>query len=147
MSQSLQVLLEHSQRQRDDALVAAQRAQTLLQQQEQQAEQLRLYRLEYQQRHPARVGGSTTIDLLRHHQAFMDRLDQAVLQQIQQCQQAQQQHDSRCTELLALQQRVASVRKLLQRRAQAQLQLASRQDQRRSDDAAAQSHRLQNEHA
>jgi flagellar protein FliJ len=147
MSQSLHVLLQHSEGQRDEALAALQKAEALLLQLTQQAEQLRVYRQEYQQRHPAIQGGATSIDMLRHHQGFMERLDQAMAQQQQQLQGAQTRGDARRAELLAAELRVASVRKLLERRAQAQAVMASRVDQRGTDDAAANASRRAHEHA
>lgn len=147
MSQSLHLLLQHSEKQRDDALSALQQAQALQFQLTQQAEQLRVYRAEYQQRHPALQGGATSIDMLRHHQGFMERLDQAIAQQQQQLQSAQTRAETRRADLLAAELRVASVRKLLERRAQVQAVAASRVDQRRTDDAAANASRRAHEHA
>jgi flagellar protein FliJ len=137
MSQTLHVLLQHSEGQRDEAMLAVQQAQAQERQLAQQAEQLHGYRSEYQQRHPALVGGSTTVDALRTHQSFMARLDQAVQQQALQLKQAQTRAAARRSELLALELRVASVRKLLERRADSLALLAARQDQRLTDDAAA----------
>jgi flagellar protein FliJ len=146
MSQTLHVLLQHSEGQRDEALLALQQAQTQEQQLAQQAQQLQAYRTEYQQRHPARVGGSTTVDALRTHQSFMARLDQAVQQQALQLKQAQTRAAARHSELLALELRVASVRKLLHRRADAHTLSAARQDQRMADDAAANASRRTQPH-
>ncbi len=133
----MQVLMAHSERQRDDGLRQVQKAQAHLRQQEQQAEQLRVYRAEYQERHPALNGRSSSIDMLRYHQSFMDRLDQAVQQQQQQVQAAQTRLTMRQNEQLTLEMRVASVRKLMQRREQAQAQISHRKDQRSTDEMAA----------
>jgi flagellar protein FliJ len=137
MSQSLQVLMAHSKSQRDDGLLQVQKAQAHLRQQELQAEQLRVYRAEYQERHPALNGRSSSIDMLRHHQSFMDRLDQAIQQQQQQVQAAQTRLTTRQNEQLALEMRVASVRKLMQRREHAQQQISDRKDQHSTDEMAA----------
>jgi flagellar protein FliJ len=67
----------------------------------------------------------------------MARLDQAVQQQALQLKQAQSRVATRRSDLLALEVRVASVRKLLERRAGTQALSAARQDQRVADDAAA----------
>jgi flagellar protein FliJ len=146
MSQTLHVLLQHSQGQRDDAMLLLQQVQAQERQLIQQAEQLQGYRAEYQQRHPALVGGSTTVDALRTHQSFMARLDQAVQQQALQLSQAQTRCAARRTELLALEVRVASVRKLLERRAESQALSSARQDQRLADDAAANASRRTQAH-
>jgi flagellar protein FliJ len=137
MSQALHVLLQHSESQRDEALLALQQIEAQERQLAQQAEQLHGYRSEYQQRHPALVGGSTTVAALRTHQSFMARLDQAMQQQALQLKQAQTRAAARRSDLLALEVRVASVRKLLERRAGSLALLATRQDQRITDDAAA----------
>jgi flagellar protein FliJ len=137
MSETLNVLLQHSEGQRDEAMLALQQIEAQERQLAQQAEQLHGYRTEYQQRHPALVGGSTTVAALRTHQSFMARLDQAVQQQALQLKQAQTRAAARRSDLLTLEVRVASVRKLLERRAKSHALSAARQDQRLSDDAAA----------
>jgi flagellar protein FliJ len=147
MNSSLQVIQDHSERQRDDGLVQLQKAQAGLQQQEQQAEQLRLYRAEYQGRHPAMHGRSSSINMLRHHQSFMDRLDQAVQQQQQHVQAAAARLATRQAEQLTLEMRVASVQKLQQRRDQVEQQVQGRRDQRNTDDVAANVLRRQTEQA
>ncbi len=136
MTQSLQALLAHAESLRDDTQAELARAEAGLRQMTQQAEQLVLYRDEYRQRHPAQGGRSATIELLRVHQGFMQRLEQAIQQQQGQLQAAQVRTESTRRTLLAQETRVASVRKLIERRTQeAQLQ-AARRDQRRADDAA-----------
>jgi flagellar protein FliJ len=146
MSDSLHVLLQHSEKQRDEAMLTLQQVQAQERQLAQQAEQLQVYRAEYQQRHPALVGGPTTVDALRTHQSFMARLDQAVQQQALQLKQAQARAAARRSELLALEVRVASVRKLLERRAGTLALSAARQDQRMNDDAAANAARRTQHH-
>jgi flagellar protein FliJ len=146
MSATLHVLLQHSESQRDDAMLLLQQVQAQAHHLAQQAEQLQSYRTEYQQRHPALVGGPTTVDALRTHQSFMARLDQAVQQQALQLQQARTRAAARRADLLALEVRVASVRKLLERRAGSHLLSAARQDQRMADDAAANASRRTQDH-
>ena len=136
MTTALHTLLEHAERQRDLALSALLQAEDAARRLQQQAEQLMIYRNEYRQRHPAMDGRSAGIEVLRSHQNFMLRLDQAMEQQQGQMQAA----DGRCTSLrhalVAHETRVASVRKLLERRGDGARQVAARQDQRRSDEAA-----------
>jgi flagellar protein FliJ len=136
MTQALHTVLEHAERQRDDAMAQLLRAEEAARQLQRQVAQVHDYRDEYRQRHPAQGGRSTNIEMLRVHQGFMQRLDQA-LQQVQAQQQASEQrcHTLRAA-LVAHETRVASVRKLLERRdQQTQLDLA-RREQRRADDAA-----------
>lgn len=147
MTQALNTLLELAERQRDAALAALLQAEQAVQRLEQQAQQLRSYRDDYEDRHPARGGRSTTIALLRAHQGFMLRLDQAMQQQQNQLQHAGQ----RCTQLrsalTAQELRVASVKKLLERRSAQTRQHETRRDQRHSDEAAMQQHQRQRREA
>jgi len=136
MTAALHTLLEHAERQRDDALAALLQAESGLRRLEAQAEQLRDYRDDYRTRHPALGGRSAGIEALRCHQDFMQRLDQALHQQAGQL----QAHAARCAtlraQLVAQETRVASVRKLLERRGQAAQVQADRLEQRRSDESA-----------
>lgn len=147
MSTTLQTLLEHAEHQRDAALADLLQAEALARRQRAMAEQLQAYRVDYCRRHPALGGQSTSIELLRCHQGFMQRLDQALQQQESQLQAA----DARCTtlreRLLAKEMRVASVRKLLERRGDDARLQADRMEQRRSDEAAQQQHRRREETA
>ncbi len=136
MTAALTTLLEHAERQRDDAQAALLQAESTVRRLQAQAEQLRSYRDDYRGRHPALGGRSAGIEALRLHQDFMQRLDQALHQQAGQLQAG----ETRCTtlraHLVAQETRVASVRKLLERRGQQAQVHADRLEQRRSDDAA-----------
>ncbi len=136
MTTALHTLLQHAERQRDLALAALMQAEDAARRLLEQADQLERYRDESRQRHPALNGRSAGIALLRCHQDFMQRLDAALHQQQGQMQAT----DNRCASLrhalLAHETRVASVRKLLQRRGDTARQAAARIDQRRSDEAA-----------
>ncbi|MDO9073489.1 MAG: flagellar export protein FliJ [Rubrivivax sp.] len=136
MTAALHTLLEHAERQRDDAQAAMLQAESALRRLEAQAEQLRDYRDDYRTRHPALGGRSAGIEALRNHQDFMQRLDQALHQQDGQM----QAHATRCaalrTQLVAQETRVASVRKLLERRGEVAQVQANRLEQRRSDESA-----------
>ena len=147
MTAALHTLLEHAERLRDDALGAMLQAEDHLRSLLHQDEQLRAYREDYRQRHPALGGRSTSIELLRCHEGFMQRLDQALQQQQGTVEHAQ----TRCTQLraalVAQETRVASVRKLLERRGAQAQQQATRLDQRRSDETAMNQHRRRAEEA
>lgn len=147
MTAALHTLLEHAERQRDDALSAMLQAEDHLRRLENQETQLLAYREDYRQRHPALGGRSTSIELLRCHEGFMQRLDQALQQQRAQVQHAENRGAQLRAALVAQETRVASVRKLLERRgAQVQLQ-ANRLAQRRSDETAMHQHRRRAEEA
>lgn len=140
MTTALDTLLEHAVRQRDDALAALLQAEENARRLRLQAEQLHAYRGEYRDRGPTRAGSTAPVELLHCHRHFMQRLDQALGQQTGHLQAA----DARIVQLrgvlLAHETRVASVRKLLERRVQELRRVAARQEQRRSDDAAVQRH-------
>jgi flagellar protein FliJ len=138
MSQGLHTVLQHAERQRDEALAALAQAQDALQRHQLQAEQLHSYTQDYAARDPARTGRAAAIELLRCHLAFMDRLAQANQQQLAQVQATHK----RCEHLrqLLVQQEtyVAAVRKLLEKRVEAQRLRTQKREQQRSDEAASQ---------
>jgi len=135
--QALGILLERAEAERDNALA---QLQTLRQQAEAargQAEQLGQYRSEYQQRWTQQFTQRTTIDIVGHYQNFGTRLDQAITQQGAVSAYAQQKVE-RATELLReLELRVASVRKLLERRRAEITRGLLRQEQKATDEQAA----------
>ncbi len=132
----LLTLLDVAERQRDEALAALLLAESTQRRLQLQAQQLRAYRDEYLGRAPASQGRAAPIEMLRTHQAFMGRLDQAVAQLQAQLAAADQDVARRREQVLAQEQRVASVRKLLQRREHEARRLEDRAEQRRSDEAA-----------
>jgi flagellar FliJ protein len=140
MTTALHTLLEHAVHQRDEALAALLRAEQAAHRLRLQAEQLHTYRGEYHERGPTRAGSTAPVELLHCHRNFMQRLDQALGQQHGQLQAAEARVLQLRGALLAHETRVASVRKLLERRAQEQRLVAARQEQRRNDDAALQRH-------
>ncbi len=139
MSTGLQTLLDEAERQRDAALGALLQAEEAARGLHAQAGQLQAYRGDYHERGPTRSGRSTPIELLHCHRDFMQRLDQAVAQQQGQLQAAEARVVQLRAALLAHEIRVASVRKLIERRAREERLVAARQEQRRGDDAATQS--------
>jgi flagellar protein FliJ len=147
MTAALHTLLEHAERQRDDALSAMLQAEDHLRRLQFQEEQLLAYREDYRLRHPALGGRSTSIELLRCHEGFMQRLDQALQQQRGQVQHAEHRGTQLRAALVAHETRVASVRKLLERRGAQAQQQANRLDQRRSDETAMHQHRRRAEEA
>ena len=135
MTTALQTLLQHAERQRDESLVVLARTEDLAARMAAQTAQLLAYRDDYRQRHPAQGGRSATIELLRCHQGFMQRLDQAIAQQQAQQRQAENGVLQQRAAVLELQTRAASVKKLLERRSAEERQRESRREQRRSDEA------------
>jgi len=136
MTQSLAALLSHAERLRDDTVAELAVAESQLRQLQLQHEQLLAYRDEYRQRHPAQGGRSSSIEMLRVHQGFMMRLDQALAQLQGQLTQAEGGIARVRQTLLAQETRVASVKKLLERRHMQHATASARQEQRHADDAA-----------
>jgi flagellar FliJ protein len=139
MSALLQTLLEQAERQRDGLLQALQQARQHQGLMAQQAEQLRSYQAETRARGPL-SGRSAGVEVLHLHTGFMQRLDQALLQQGGTLRAAEERCQRLQALLLAAEQRVAGVRRLQERRAQATHALQSRREQRGADEAAAQRH-------
>jgi flagellar FliJ protein len=135
MTQALHTLLEHAERQRNEALALLLKAEESARRLQQQGLQLLAYRDEYRQRQPGLGGHSVSIELLRSHHEFMQRLEQALTQQDGQLTVAETRLMARRADLLALETRVASVRKLMERRSHDLRRRNERQEQRRSDDA------------
>ena len=138
MTQSLHVLFEHAKSQRDEALAALLQAEETSRRLRQQLEQLQAYHAEYAAEAPTLSGTLTSIERLRSHHAFMQRLDQALVQQQGLLASCQAQLALRRQLLLERETRVASVRKLLERREAEQQRCSSRREQTQSDEAATQ---------
>ena len=138
MTQAMLSLLEHAQSQRDEAMAEMLQAEAALRQARLQLDQLQDYHADYAQRAPTHGGRSASIELLRSHHAFMERLDQALALQQSQVQSTEVQLQQRKQTLTEREIRVASVRKLLERRGEVQQRSFARQEQSRSDEATAQ---------
>ncbi len=138
MNTTLHLVLAHAERQRDEALAAMLQAEEALRRLRAQADQLQTYRSEYRARGPASTGLATSIDALRRHADFMQRLEQALSQQALSLQAAEATTARQRTELVAQEMRVASARKLLERRMAEQQRAQTRLEQRRTDEAALQ---------
>jgi flagellar FliJ protein len=143
MTSALNTLLDHAERQRNEALALLMQAEEVARRLQQQALQLSVYRDEYRLRQPGLGGRAVSIELLRSHHEFMQRLEQALLQQQGQLAGAEERLTLRRADLLALETRVASVRKLLERRGSEERRRAARQDQRATDESAQQTRRAE----
>jgi len=138
MTQTLNTLLEHAERERDAAMAALQQVEAESRRQRQQMEQLQAYHADYTLRTPGLGGRAAPIEQLRSHHAFMQRLVQALSQQQQQVVAAEGPVARQRQHLLEREMRVASVRKLVERRQQEQARSSARLEQNRSDEAAMQ---------
>jgi flagellar FliJ protein len=132
----LELLLEQAEHTRDAALAECQRADAQARQALAQLDQLERYRQDYDARWGAASGRSGSVTQLQGLHGFMQRLEQALAQQRRQCDGAERRAAAAREALLARELRVAAVRKLLQRRAEAARQHAGRLAQRASDESA-----------
>ena len=134
--QTLTILLGQNERQRDAAIAEHQRAQSAAEAAQGQAEQLRTYRREYEQRWKAQFCREGKIELVHCYQNFMERLTLAVEQQSRVAEHAALQVERALSALRDTELRCASVRKLIERRLADQRLSADRRDQKQTDEAA-----------
>lgn len=135
-SSALITLLEQAENERDAALARLRQADEAAQQARAQAEQLHAYREDYRRRAPALHGKAASIELVRCHQGFMQRLDQAIEQQRGQLAKLEQNAVAQRETVLEREIRVASVKKLIDRRADEARRHAARIEQRHTDETA-----------
>jgi flagellar FliJ protein len=134
---TLNMLLEHAEAQRNVALAAFNQARVRRDAMRTQALELAAYRDDYQQRWNAQFyERGAALDIVRCYRQFADRLEMAIAQQDQAVTVADHALVRANDTLAAHELRVASVRKLIERR-QAELKLgADRREQRTTDELA-----------
>ncbi|WP_343639223.1 flagellar export protein FliJ [Roseateles sp.] len=135
--QALTVLLERAEAERDEALRHLQEAQARASSARNQHDQLSQYRSDYQSRWAHEFSQRTTVQLLGCYQNFGQRLDQAIGQQAGIADFADQRLTAARDVLRERELRVASVRKLIERRRAETLRTQMRQEQRATDEQAA----------
>ncbi|HJV62125.1 MAG TPA: flagellar export protein FliJ [Albitalea sp.] len=135
--QPLLALLAQAERERDEAWAEAQRTLQAHQNATAQADQLLVYRREYEQRWSAQFRTEGRIELLHCYRGFMDRLTQAVEQQQRVAEHAAGQVEGARARLAEHEMRVASVRKLIEKRRQELRLTADRNEQKQSDEFGA----------
>ncbi len=132
--QPVMALLAQAERERDAALAEVQAATQAQQQAAAQTDQLLVYRREYEQRWSAQFRTEGHIELVHCYRGFMDRLSQAVEQQQRVAAHAGTRLERARLALMEQELRVASVRKLIERR-RAELRLsADRAEQKQTDE-------------
>jgi len=134
--QSLQSVLQHAESERDAAATTLRQAEAAAARSDAQASQLSQYRGDYRQRWSAQFALGGTASLLHCHHGFGQRLDQAIAQQQLHCASAAQRVAQARGVLQAREQRVAAVRKLIERRLAGLRQQADRREQKQTDEAA-----------
>lgn len=133
---ALQTLLDQAIAQRDNALAAHRRAIVALQGAQAQAEQLLAHRKDTMDRAGARAQSNANLVMMQSYQGFMQRLDDAVRQQQARVDAAMARRQSAEHLLVAAEQRVASVRKLIEGRLALAGQIAAKIEQKASDEFA-----------
>jgi flagellar FliJ protein len=136
----LQTLLQRAQAERDNAMGVLRQAEALLAQAQAQARQLTDYRSAYDQRWTLHFQQSGARELLACRQSFGDRLGQAIDGQTSATQNQVRRVALARQALLAREQRVSAVRKLIERRNLELQRLNDRRDQRASDETAQRQH-------
>jgi flagellar FliJ protein len=134
---SLNVLLAQAERQRDEALAEHLKLDAACRACEAQAEQLVVYRREYEQRWSAEFCREGKIELVRCYQGFMLRLTQAVEQQQRLAVHAAAQAERAAAIVRGHDVRAAALKKLLGRRLEEGHRVAVRMEQKQSDEHAA----------
>ena len=133
---ALTTLLEQAEADRNRALAMFNQTRARSDAARTQAAQLDAYRLDYQQRWSAQFARGAGLDIVRCYQGFSDRLETAITQQAHAVTQTQAAQAQAGAALAAQELRVASVRKLIERRMQAQRQAANRREQKADDEHA-----------
>ena len=134
---TLTVLLGRNESQRDTAIAEHLRAVAHNQAASAQAEQLRTYRREYEQRWNAQFAVEGQIALVHCYHGFMERLTQALDHQLRVEAHAEGRLERALELLRAAELRCASVRMLIERRTLEQRLVDERRDQKQSDEFAA----------
>jgi len=132
----LNTLLEQAEAERNQALVVFNQTRSRFESARAQATQLDAYRADYQQRWSAQFAQGAALTIVRCYQGFADRLETAIAQQGQAVAQAETALKRAGDALTAHELRVASVRKLIERRASALRQTNERREQRADDENA-----------
>jgi flagellar protein FliJ len=135
--QPLLTLLAQSESERDSVQAELTRVTGLHQAAQAQAEQLVNYRRDYETRWTQQFQTASTMTLVQCYRGFMQRLTLAVEQQQQAVKHSAQQVGQVRSALVAQELRVATVRKLIERRVNEDRVAQARKDQKTSDEFAA----------
>jgi flagellar FliJ protein len=133
---SLRLLLAQAEGQRDEALAEQFKLDAAWRAAAAQAEQLVLYRREYEQRWSAEFCREGKIELVRCYQGFIERLNQAVEQQERIAGHAAAQAERAAAIVRGHDLRATALKKLVERRVKEGDRLASGREQRQNDEHA-----------
>jgi flagellar protein FliJ len=130
-------LLAHAERERNAAMATAKRLELEHRGAQRQAEQLQTYRRDYEQRWSSQFSRSGGIDIVQCYQGFVTRLGQAIDVQQRVTLLAAQRLEQAQAEWQVHEMRVASVRKLIERRGKELRGVEARREQQQLDEHAA----------
>jgi flagellar FliJ protein len=133
----LMALLAQAERERDDAMSVTQRALEAERSAHHQVEQLVNYRGEYDNRFRTQFSQNGSVDILQCYHGFTGRLNSAIEQQKNVAAHSSLKVEQARVVLREQEIRVASVRKLLERRLSEMRIAADRRDQKATDEFAA----------
>jgi len=135
--QPLRALLAQTERQRDESLTELHRLELARVAADGQAEELALYRRDYEGRWQAEFCREGKIELVRCYQGFMQRLSEAIVQQLHVAAHAAAQVERATAIVRGHELRAAALGKLIERRLRDGRQAADRLAQKETDDFAA----------
>lgn len=135
--QPLRALLAQAQRQRDQALAELHRLDAARLAADRQAEQLLLYRREHEARWQAQFRLEGRMELVHCHQGFMERLGDAIAQQLRIAAHAATQVERAAAIVRAHEIRTSALDELIGRRLRESRRAADRSEQKETDDFAA----------
>ena len=136
-NQTLSILLERAEAERDEALKALQEAQLRAAQAREQAGSLTQYRVDYQQRWSQQFARQGTMDIVGCYQNFGGKLDQAIDSQSHVANHAEVRVERARAVLVEKEMRAAAIAKLIERRQLESGRAAQRQEQKQTDEQAA----------
>lgn len=139
-SATLNTLLEQAEAARDAQQTVLRNCEAAAAHAQAQADQLLAYRGQYQQRWSTHFRQAGAIELLQCVQGFSQRLEQAITHQSHTSAQALARVAQARAELVSREQRVAAVRKLIERRQAEHQRAADKREQRATDESAQRRH-------
>jgi flagellar FliJ protein len=132
----LNTLLERETQRRDAAIVELREAAAQAQAAREQAESLVAYRADYRKRWQAQFAQRAAIEILHCYQGFVDRLEHAIGAQQSVVDQAASREQAALQRLQHREIKVATVKRLIERRVLAGAQREQRREQKTLDEAA-----------
>jgi flagellar FliJ protein len=135
-TQSLFVVLEQAKSSRDHAFMLLESSRKILEDAKFKLQSLHNFRSQYEARWQGQFRQAGGMEIVRCYQDFMARLSSAVDEQAASTAHLQRDHDTRRTELVEYERKLAAVQKLIERRQQEMSLTAMRSEQRDTDEMA-----------